>query len=518
MLLCLLAFNQAIILCFSFSASHLRLQTTQKITMVHLRPTKRYMADPINDVQVQSTSATADDNEPIRVRKRWRRRKDSSVVPVNNVDDAIKNQIETSDAQKIDANTESSEQYTERKSACPIYSMSFPRYKINLTSSPLPKDVTKEESEQRRIRRVQRGKIIKLVKPNKSPDNDQRKGGIMDGIFGALNNVGSNALTKGGDVRAVKSIESMYSDGVKRGKFRWVSSSTQQQEGKDEDFHAAAAFWRMASDIASQSNILKQEQNEEQSWYLALPETTPSVARKLCDILNWYSEKSSDNGGTKGDSRDEVIIRADLDTRASGSIPVVRFTVTSNNNSRTDPGQTQQQLQSQRNQLPTADDTTKRTKAWVKRLLVQLGVCPFTKSENKSGQGLRDLNVPVADIMYSHSNALGGVGNDVYLLMAGKCAYLMIFFFYCCKIDKLSSNPIPPTVIPNQIPDAWENISNLVSAGPEKVSSILLSAPGFDDEFDLWAGPIFAMLETCVGAIEAEEMIGIVCFHPKCKS
>ncbi len=58
----------------------------------------------------------------------------------------------------------------------------------------------------------------------------------------------------------------------------------------------------------------------------------------------------------------------------------------------------------------------------------------------------------------------------------------------------------------------------MVTAGPEKVSSILLSAPGFDDEFDLWAGPVFAMLETCVGAIEAEEMIGIVCFHPKCKT
>ena len=66
--------------------------------------------------------------------------------------------------------------------------------------------------------------------------------------------------------------------------------------------------------------------------------------------------------------------------------------------------------------------------------------------------------------------------------------------------------------------DTWEAISKMVAAGPEKVSSILLSAPGFDNEFDLWAGPIFAMLETCVGAIEAEEMIGIVCFHPKCES
>lgn len=58
----------------------------------------------------------------------------------------------------------------------------------------------------------------------------------------------------------------------------------------------------------------------------------------------------------------------------------------------------------------------------------------------------------------------------------------------------------------------------MVAAGPTGVSSILLSAPGFDDDFEFWAGPIFAMLETCVGAIQAEEMIGVVCFHPKCKS
>jgi hypothetical protein len=57
----------------------------------------------------------------------------------------------------------------------------------------------------------------------------------------------------------------------------------------------------------------------------------------------------------------------------------------------------------------------------------------------------------------------------------------------------------------------------MVTAGPTGVSSILLSAPGFDDRFDLWAGPVFAMLESCVGAIQAEEIVGVVCFHPKCE-
>lgn len=137
--------------------------------------------------------------------------------------------------------------------------------------------------------------------------------------------------------------------------------------------------------------------------------------------------------------------------------------------------------------LPTADDTERRTKAWVKRVLINLGICPFTKSESKSGQGLKDLGVPVANIMYRHSTALafgGGGSSDVYSLMA----------------------------------DVWQAISDMVAVGPASVSSILLSAPGFDDNFTLWSGPVFAMLESCVGAIQGEEIIGVVCFHPKYKS
>jgi hypothetical protein len=63
--------------------------------------------------------------------------------------------------------------------------------------------------------------------------------------------------------------------------------------------------------------------------------------------------------------------------------------------------------------------TKKRTKAWVKRLLVQLGICSFTKSDIRSRQGLKNQGVPVANIMYRHSEALGE-GSDIYLLMAGE--------------------------------------------------------------------------------------------------
>ena len=66
--------------------------------------------------------------------------------------------------------------------------------------------------------------------------------------------------------------------------------------------------------------------------------------------------------------------------------------------------------------------------------------------------------------------------------------------------------------------DTWEAISQMISAGPEGkdgVSSILLAAPRFDSSFPLWAGPIFAMLESNVSAANAEPLVGIVCFHPE---
>ena len=56
------------------------------------------------------------------------------------------------------------------------------------------------------------------------------------------------------------------------------------------------------------------------------------------------------------------------------------------------------------------------------RLLVELGICPFTKSSQKSGQGLGDIGVPVANIMYRHSDALSRSDGGIYLIMAGEFA------------------------------------------------------------------------------------------------
>mmetsp|Transcript_24486 Transcript_24486/g.32638 ORF Transcript_24486/g.32638 Transcript_24486/m.32638 type:complete len:172 (-) Transcript_24486:55-570(-) len=58
----------------------------------------------------------------------------------------------------------------------------------------------------------------------------------------------------------------------------------------------------------------------------------------------------------------------------------------------------------------------------------------------------------------------------------------------------------------------------MIDAGPSGrngISSILLAAPTFDTNFPLWAGPVFAMLESGVSATNSEPAIGVVCFHPQ---
>ena len=383
------------------------------------------------------------------LRKRWRRRK----VPIS-TEENISNEI----FKRMDEEEAAAVVDTKPTKSCPLFSMTFPRYKIDLSTSP-----TKSESEQRRKRRVQQGIITKLVKTNtndKSSTSDERRldkdNNPLNLMNGLLKGV-ANVLPKD-DTRARKTVESLYPGE----KVRWISSI--EEPDVDIDLYACAAFWRMASDITKQQNS--------DHLYLALSETTESVAQNLCDILNWYAEYAKE----KEDN--QVILHAELDSK-SEKVPVIRFTVTNNSN-KIDQDQ-QNEVQKQLQELPTADDTERRTKAWVQRLLVELGICPFTKSQTESGHGLRDLSVPVADIMYRHSDALSGSSNDVYLLMA----------------------------------DAWVAISDMITARPTGVSSILLSAPGYDDNFKMWAGPIFAILETCVGAVQAEEMVGVVCFHPQ---
>jgi hypothetical protein len=104
----------------------------------------------------------------------------------------------------------------------------------------------------------------------------------------------------------------------------------------------------MASDIviqlATDETIPSREDDNARGrivryYYLALPETTPAVARKLCNIMNWYADILSgtiNDAAKEGGKKADFIMRLDLDLRCNENkiIAVVVFTVTFDNGAR----------------------------------------------------------------------------------------------------------------------------------------------------------------------------------------
>lgn len=237
----------------------------------------------------------------------------------------------------------------------------------------------------------------------------------------------------------------------------------------DQDgIEAFASLWRSAATLLSTNTSTSQNDDDTTSSrrrhggvvVLAYPNCRKSVLQRWLDIFMWMQDEfhpCTTIQGTLLDNDNDGAIAVRL-TRIGRTLP------------------------------PLVEDATvdqenmeQRTKSWVQRVLVEMGICPFTKSTTKSGQGLGEVGVPIAKIAY-HASAAS------------------------------------PEQICHLMADTWESIHAMMVAGPSAktgVSSILLSAKRFDDDFDLWSGPIFAMLEAGVVATGAEKQIGVVCFHPK---
>jgi hypothetical protein len=220
-------------------------------------------------------------------------------------------------------------------------------------------------------------------------------------------------------------------------------------QGQD-GVQAFASLWRYVATLSRSESS--------QSVVVAFPDSKKRLLLRWIDILEWSQEEPL---------LETAVRRVDAKMLEDASVPALQLTrvgepLRLTNGNPVDPSV-----------------ITKRTQSWVKRILVDLGICPFTKAVTKSGQGLGDLGVPVGSIAYHASNS-----NQIYDLMA----------------------------------DTWEAIQDMLAAGPSGkngVSSILLAAPAFDGDFDVWAGPVFAMLEAGVIAAGAEREVGVVCFHPR---
>jgi hypothetical protein len=242
---------------------------------------------------------------------------------------------------------------------------------------------------------------------------------------------------------------------------RWIEPSTSSFPG----IHASAAFWRAISNASRNSG--------EAACVLCLPGVPQLTARRLVDIYDWWLDRIAD-GTISGAPSIGVQLAEDGPDR----VPILILSPLSQ---RQEENAIATACTEKSSTVEDSNIVEQRMKSWVRRILVDLGICPFTKSDSRSGQGLADLGVSAGKIAYHHSAA---DSSSLVELMA----------------------------------DTWESIADMMEAGAsgkDGISSILLAAPSFDNDFPLWAGPVFAMLESGVSAAAAEAAIGVVCFHPR---
>jgi hypothetical protein len=288
---------------------------------------------------------------------------------------------------------------------------------------------------------------------------------------------------------------------------RWLN----HQDGSQ----AYASMWRGIVDLQDQVLLNavaaaaddKHQQKIDDSYSLVLvyPHANSQILHNFCEIFDWARQQQP--GILFHLLRPSATIKAQFQPEG----PAICLSVGRKEQLPTAPPlqSQQQQQQSETTIMPTTtsmynnnpDEYTelmnRRTRAWVDRVLVNMGICPFTKSSKTSGQGLAELGVPVGRIAYHasfiNSTTSSSINSGRPLISAFDVARLMA--------------------------DTWEAIDAMIKAGPRYqdggISSILLAAPDFDDHLDIWAGPVFAMLEAGVMAARAEKDVGVVCFHPK---
>ena len=335
---------------------------------------------------------------------------------------------------------------TSSTSGCPI-SMAFPRYRIDLSS---------EKAAKKRFGSVKRGfglfSSIKQEIDRRSIERRYAKEARDGRLVFVDCTVDTNTLqTAKGELSGGEET----SDLKKKGSVsddEWLSGLA--------GLRATAQFWRIIADIADEDDSRLQPN---QRKVISFVGATPLQIQRLIDIASWLEENMTG---------DTLHLCIDPDCEMPMPTIVIESRKTEANEAPvTDTSR----------DLPSAHVVEERIKTWVRRVLINLKICPFTKSDSRSGQGLSEFAIPTGRISYQYSKA--GPSN-IFRLMA----------------------------------DCWEGILEMAEAGPggkTGISSILLAAPLFDDDFTLWSGPVFTMLEAGVGAAGAEPIIGVVCFHPR---
>jgi len=365
--------------------------------------------------------------------------------------------------------------------------MTFPRYSIPLSNRSRPSKQSSQQTKQITAT------LSTMVKNKKKNGNYKDKGfvtnlqeSIVKSQIEKLYSMSINSEDNGVmllwydplEEMAMRSLDSSLSCiGVLPS-----SNNNKNKEDNEEELellirgyigtHVTSSYFRYISNLVNQGSSKK--------LILVIPNASKSGLKQLTEITNWIDEeRTKPNGVLNLNNRDNKMrVQAKVDE--GSPLPTIIITTTTPPTNPT-PTTTTTPPTSTIIMPPTREEQERATKSWVNRLLVKLQICPFTKSVTKSGQGLGHVNIPVGRISYQSSRA---ELVDVWCLLA----------------------------------DIWEAISEMIHCGPsgkQGISSILLTSPSYDNNFDLWSGPIFTILEACVVASRAETSVGVVCFHPQ---
>ena len=170
----------------------------------------------------------------------------------------------------------------------------------------------------------------------------------------------------------------------------WVEDENKTNFGEEEGVQAIAVFerlWRAASGLLSSSSSAEAGVSDRMVLGLT-DESHLAVVQHWVDIFQWMQNEKFLKP-LMGDAKMDATIREE------GGMLLVEL-IRQESRSNTTP------ISSQPYDPAVL---AKRTQAWVKRILVDQGICPFTKSVKVSGQGLGDLGIPVARIHYCSSDA-----------------------------------------------------------------------------------------------------------------
>ena len=395
--------------------------------------------------------------------------------------------------------------------SCP-FSMTFPRYRIPI-SRPTKNMKDKDTKTTKTMNNQFMNLFSNMIQNTQQSELERKYNNNSNGNNGKNNNIiNSSSNNNYNDNENVEIV--WYDPQTKLSNEEKRMDEPSIVKGKI-GVHTTAFIWRALSNVllydvhtiapATSTSTSLPPLARQKKLVIGLPNASLVGLQQLCDIINWVgvgdyttttsssssSSCSSSNELDYDDDDDDIMtinIHASIDEDVS--IPTIIISVSrgtneddnsiSNMNTTTTTATKMSTTTSKLNEQIVIE----RTKAWVDRVLVKMQICPFTKSTTYSGQGLNDLGIPVGRIAYHYSTAT-------------------------------------KHQIPSIMADTWESISNMVAAGPSGkngISSILLAAPEYDDDFPLWAGPLFAILEAGVSSSFAEPIIGVVCFHPSYKT